>query len=1021
MTRANALVFLLAAVLFTADARAFDSRCRTDGGQACEDGPAAARTRWNAHDSEHMHIWDRIVSSMGLPEHLTAPVTLRVPTLDAMVEGVQTVQPHPFATTERLAERVYAIGEMTQLPDLSYSFWDWVLGNEYCPIGPWRSVRACHSFTTHMGTLNSSHFLPQAESFFRYYHKLAVERAGVCGHLRQNLDDEYISFVEQCDQHAFTYEAIAHHYLQDAWSMGHMWERWGGPNPSDLGSADWRERGMLAAITAGLIHGSKGVVQGLVDDTNWPKQTSLFSVGRPDVRDPLCAPLDPSDFMCEGIGISDDLRLDLRAVCSAGEFERTLDPPAYIDGHDGSKHRGIGDLYADEFATSGTYARPWARLTECAQASIAEVAGAAGIPVSAAGGSGPPPQESSYSGRCFGQRATNGSMWLGAGLDIIVEDVETEWLAPKLPRVGWIVLPGTRSTVWVRLPLAPIVSSKLVGYLREEVRDLFDIKSGAGDDLGAADAVIALAEQEGEVSLSEDMKTRYREQLGDFAQELKAWARTRPHGTAASTSLPPIVGVRDNSDGSYQHNPPADYLDPPLPHEPSFALETSITTDDDRADAVARAYHRAFAAEWCQVTTVDDLKTLKTDAEGPLCEVCGDLAGRHLRQGADAGNYDAEAPPLCEQLGGSEFIYLSGEPMEGETWVERGKSWCGCRDRCQAGIAGQVVDAESGEPVEGATVEYSADSAVDTMPTDADGNFESDFVACGDYHVRIEAGGYAPADLDVSIEEDGVVVQVVRLRAIAEECMGTMTSARGYVFDAVSNEPIEGAEVALRRGPVGPVNEPVQATAMTDATGLYLIENLEAGYYTLSATAEGYDEGGPREVSACSGEPEPDLHLMPEGEGLAFVLSWTQPDDLDLHLLLPDGDEVAFGPCAGSLSEAPFAHFEVDHLMADGPEALRVADLLPGVYTLYVHNFSAQNDGAAGFESSGAEVIVYENSQPVETYRVPTGGAGYFWDVLQLTGTRDNFELRTLGTLRNDRANPYADGDYEAVCTPARP
>ena len=185
----------------------------------------------------------------------------------------------------------------------------------------------------------------------------------------------------------------------------------------------------------------------------------------------------------------------------------------------------------------------------------------------------------------------------------------------------------------------------------------------------------------------------------------------------------------------------------------------TTATDDDRADAVARAYHRAFVAEWCQVTTVEDLETLKTDAEGPLCEVCGDLAGRHLRKGADAGNYDTEAPPLCEQLGGSEFIYLSGEPMEGETWVERGKSWCGCRDRCQAGIAGQVVDAESGEPVEGATVEYSADSAVDTMPTDADGNFESDFVACGDYHVRIEAGGYAPADLDVSIEEDGVVVR----------------------------------------------------------------------------------------------------------------------------------------------------------------------------------------------------------------------------------------------------------------------
>ena len=51
---------------------------------------------------------------------------------------------------------------------------------------------------------------------------------------------------------------------------------------------------------------------------------------------------------------------------------------------------------------------------------------------------------------------------------------------------------------------------------------------------------------------------------------------------------------------------------------------------------------------------------------------------------------------------------------------------------------------------------------------------------------------------------------------------------------------------------------------------------------------------------------------------------------------------------------------------------------------------------------------------------MPTTSSGYFWDVLELEGTMDDFELRTLGKLRSDRANPFADGDYLDVCTPAR-
>ena len=310
---------------------------------------------------------------------------------------------------------------------------------------------------------------------------------------------------------------------------------------------------------------------------------------------------------------------------------------------------------------------------------------------------------------------------------------------------------------------------------------------------------------------------------------------------------------------------------------------------------------------------------------------------------------------------------------------------------------------------------------IDMMPTDVEGNFESEFVKCGEYRIRVHAEGYAPAELTFRIEQDGFIIPIVQLRAIGEECLGTMTLARGYVLDALTSEPIVGATIDLRAGPAGASSEPVVASGMTDATGLYLIENVPAGYYTATIAAPGYEDSGPREVSACRGEPEDDAHLLPVAEpGLALVLNWKEPSDLDLHLLLPNGDEVAFGDCMGSLAQEPFAALQVDHKMADGPEAIRVAQLSTGIYTLYVHNFSAQNDGETGFQSSAAEVVVYEDSQPIRTYHVPTTASGYFWDVLELEGTMDDFQLRTLGKLRSDRANPLADGDYVDVCMPAR-
>ena len=86
---------------------------------------------------------------------------------------------------------------------------------------------------------------------------------------------------------------------------------------------------------------------------------------------------------------------------------------------------------------------------------------------------------------------------------------------------------------------------------------------------------------------------------------------------------------------------------------------------------------------------------------------------------------------------------------------------------------------------------------------------------------------------------------------------------------------------------------------------------------------------------------------------------------------------------------------------------------------LYVHDYSAQNDSASSFVGSEASVVVYRDGKPSQSFAVPTSGGEYFWDVLQNDSDGTNFELTTLNTLNNNRANPHQEGDYEG-CRPLR-
>ena len=246
--------------------------------------------------NEHARLLSLSLDLAGLPASLNATpaspfrVTAFVRKGPVPYGARQSAMPAPFAQGFVLAPqnltlaRKYTIPGFASLPDHSYSMADWAGGNETCPPGTsvkildYGKPKLCHVFADHLGLVNSTHFVPQAGNMYRYYHRLALKRAGECGELGSKFNDATIApestdlaneAVKECERESLLIEAVGQHFLQDAWAIGHMWQRWGYPDfflyGGDVNSNDQKQaaavyRALAAGLTAGTIHGAESIL-----------------------------------------------------------------------------------------------------------------------------------------------------------------------------------------------------------------------------------------------------------------------------------------------------------------------------------------------------------------------------------------------------------------------------------------------------------------------------------------------------------------------------------------------------------------------------------------------------------------------------------------------------------------------------------------------------------------------------------------------------------------------------------------
>jgi len=173
-------------------------------------------------------------------------------------------------------------------------------------------------------------------------------------------------------------------------------------------------------------------------------------------------------------------------------------------------------------------------------------------------------------------------------------------------------------------------------------------------------------------------------------------------------------------------------------------------------------------------------------------------------------------------------------------------------------IATTVVDAESGDGIEGARVlaKLQGSIHVSSCQTNSDGVCYLGVPAAGNYEVAAVAFGYQPAEYSgnpVAVDSGDTIPIQIPLTPLAHG-FGTIS---GQITDRTSGLPIGHALVIARQ-----LDGFGFGGDLTDESGNYQIERLPEGLYKVASVARGYFPAVyPDSVPVDSGQDTPNINL----------------------------------------------------------------------------------------------------------------------------------------------------------------
>ncbi|KXZ66958.1 YfaP family protein [Acinetobacter venetianus] len=172
---------------------------------------------------------------------------------------------------------------------------------------------------------------------------------------------------------------------------------------------------------------------------------------------------------------------------------------------------------------------------------------------------------------------------------------------------------------------------------------------------------------------------------------------------------------------------------------------------------------------------------------------------------------------------------------------------------------------------------------------------------------------------------------------------GAVSAATVYQTVEVTGCLADGNGYRLQNVPISleGVDYSGYSTAITNSNGEFTI-SARANSTAVVAGQLGRSISNSNKITTAANSyaMSPCLEMTNLSNNVTVKLTWgSLPNDIDSHLLAPNGSLVYYGS-KGSLSSAPYAYLDVDDTSSFGPEIVTIRRLMVGDYYYVVHNYS---------------------------------------------------------------------------------
>lgn len=324
-----------------------------------------------------------------------------------------------------------------------------------------------------------------------------------------------------------------------------------------------------------------------------------------------------------------------------------------------------------------------------------------------------------------------------------------------------------------------------------------------------------------------------------------------------------------------------------------------------------------------------------------------------------------------------------------------------CKQVC---LNGKVIAANGNKEVKLENVKLSAMNDTHEQSalskTDTNGMYQIEAAICDKYCISFKKEGYLDEVMYVTDINELLQTQYYcdTVELISQKD-GGMGSAYGKIVDAKNAGGVFGLKLRVRKGINNIYTEPL-CELLTDTSGKYRLENVEAGNYCMeivpssqSSFASTYINVkvlGNHEIGNQNGVVS---EKMDDGK-VRVVLTWKEaPRDLDAHVKCNIGTQsghLYYSHKSYYCNETLIGELDTDNTHGYGPETVTFRDDITGSFRYYVYNYSADT----GLGGCGAVVKVYLSNKETPSYifHVPCG-EGAYWDVFTYNSATKRLQI----------------------------